>query len=56
MVPPWNAEVLADAMISLINNPEQIVSMGIESRRIAEGKFDEDVATDKLINILLDQK
>jgi len=51
-----NHRINADAMISLINNPEQIVSMGIESRRIAEGKFDEDVATDKLINILLDQK
>lgn len=56
MIPPWNAEVLADAMISFINNPEQIVTMGIESRRIAEEKFDENVATDKLINILLAQK
>lgn len=55
MIPPWNAEVLAEAMIFFIENPEQIMTMGIESRRIAEEKFDENVATDKLINILLEQ-
>lgn len=53
MVPPWNVEALADAMISFIDNPQQIIAMGRESRRIAEEKFDEDDATDRLINILL---
>lgn len=56
MVPPWNVEALADAMIAFINNPELIVSMGVESRRIAENIFDENEATDKLINILLSGK
>jgi len=55
MVPPWNAEALAEAMICFVNDPEQIIAMGIESRRIAEEKFDENVATDKLISILLGQ-
>lgn len=53
MVPPWNVEALASAMISLIADPDQIVSMGMESRRMAEEKFDDNAATEKLINILL---
>lgn len=53
MVPPWDVEALASAMTSVINNSDQIVSMGIESRRIAEAKFDDKAATEKLINILI---
>ncbi|WMU71371.1 glycosyltransferase family 4 protein [Enterobacter bugandensis] len=53
MVPPWDVEALASAMTSVINNSDQIVSMGIESRRIAEEKFDDKTATEKLINILI---
>lgn len=53
MVPPWNVEALASAMTSLIADPDQIVSMGMESRRMAEEKFDDNAATEKLINILL---
>lgn len=53
MVPPWNVEALASAMTSLIADPDQIVSMGMESRRMAEEKFDDNAATVKLINILL---
>lgn len=56
MIPPWNVEALADAMTAFITDPQQIVLMGQESRRIAEEKFDENVATDKLINILLESK
>jgi len=55
MIPPWTVKELADAMISFVENPDQIISMGISSRRIAEEKFDEDQATDKLINILLNR-
>lgn len=53
MIPPWNVELLAEAMINFIEDPQQVISMGKESRRIAEEKFDENVATDKLISILL---
>lgn len=53
MIPPWNVELLAEAMINFIVNPQQVISMGKESRRMAEEKFDENVATDKLISILL---
>ena len=53
MVPPWDVDALASAMSSFIDKPEQIVSMGIESRRIAEDKFDDKAATDKLIDILI---
>lgn len=56
MIPPWNVEALADAMVAFITDPQQIVLMGQESRRMAEEKFDENVATDKLINILLENK
>ncbi|MNC26358.1 N,N'-diacetylbacillosaminyl-diphospho-undecaprenol alpha-1,3-N-acetylgalactosaminyltransferase [compost metagenome] len=53
IVPPWSVETLADAMIYFVDNPDEIVTMGKESRRIAEDKFDENNATDKLIDILL---
>lgn len=53
MIPPWNVELLAEAMINFIEDPQQVITMGKESRRIAEEKFDENVATDKLISILL---
>ncbi|WNY86497.1 glycosyltransferase family 4 protein [Leclercia adecarboxylata] len=53
MIPPWNVELLAEAMINFIVNPQQVISMGKESRHMAEEKFDENVATDKLISILL---
>lgn len=53
MIPPWNAEALAEAMMAFITDPQQVTLMGKESRRMAEEKFDENVATEKLINILL---
>jgi len=55
MIPPWKASALAEAMISFVNDPDLIVTMGVESRKIAEAKFDENDAADKLINILLAQ-
>ncbi|WP_312400483.1 glycosyltransferase family 4 protein [Enterobacter chengduensis] len=55
IVPPWTVNELADAMAFFVNNPENIVSMGLESRRLAEELFDENYATDKLINILINQ-
>jgi len=40
LVPPYDAEKLAQAMECFIREPERIASMGRESRRIAEEKFD----------------
>jgi len=52
MIPPWNAESLAEKIECFIKNPSSIITMGIESRNIAESKFDEDLICDNLINIL----
>jgi glycosyltransferase involved in cell wall biosynthesis len=40
LIPPRDAESLADAMRFFINNPEQIATMGRESRRYAEERYD----------------
>lgn len=53
LVPPWNAQALAEKMIYFIENQSEIERMGKESRILAERKFDEDVFCDKLIKILL---
>ncbi|WP_438288214.1 glycosyltransferase family 4 protein [Edwardsiella tarda] len=53
LVPPWDAQSLAEKMIYFIENESEIERMGKESRFLAESKFDEDVFCDKLIKILL---
>jgi glycosyltransferase involved in cell wall biosynthesis len=40
MVPVRDPIALAEAMLRFINQPELISSMGVESRRIAEERFD----------------
>ncbi|UZP65938.1 glycosyltransferase family 4 protein [Desulfovibrio mangrovi] len=40
MVPVGDAKALAEAMMRFIRQPERIVSMGAESRRYAEERFD----------------
>lgn len=40
LVPVRNPDALAKAMISLMENPEKTRRMGVESRRIAEEKYD----------------
>ena len=52
MIPPWNAQSLAGKIECFIKDPTSIVSMGIESRNIAETKFDEEAICDNLIEIL----
>ena len=52
LIPPFNADALANKMIKFIEQPELINEMGRESRRIAELKFDVDEVNNKLINIL----
>lgn len=39
LIPPYNSDALAEAMIKFIENPGLITSMGRESRRIAVGEF-----------------
>ena len=52
LVPPYDPEALVQKMIYFIQNPEKIIQMGIESRRIAEEKFDVRKQNAKLIKII----
>lgn len=40
LIPPHDSEALAKAMEYFIDHPEKIVPMGVESRRLAEERFD----------------
>lgn len=52
LIPPFDFEKLSEKMIWLIENPNQIISMGLESRKIAEENFDIRKVNNKLIKIL----
>lgn len=52
IVPKWNPQALAEKMIYLIENPEQIQAMGEESYKIAQEKFDAEKVNQRLVNIL----
>lgn len=52
LIPPWDADELANKMIYFIKQPELIIQMGLASRTIALEKFDEEQACDKLISLL----
>lgn len=52
MVPKWNEQALAEAMMKFIENPELIEKMGLESYRIAQEKFDVVKVNDKLMGML----
>lgn len=56
LIPPFDADALADKMSKFIEQPKLINEMGRESRRIAELKFDVNEVNDKLINILNPKK
>lgn len=56
LIPPFNADALANKMTKFIEHPELINEMGRESRRIAESKFDVDEVNNKLINILISKR
>jgi len=53
LIPPFNEDTLADQMIKFIEQPELINKMGLESRRIAELKFNVNEVNNKLIHILI---
>lgn len=52
LVPPRDSLALADAMRSFIEAPEIIASMGAESRKIAEERFDIRVQNRKFLDIM----
>lgn len=52
LVPVRNDKALAEAMLRFIEQPELIISMGRESRRLAEERFDVDKINRKLMDIL----
>jgi glycosyltransferase involved in cell wall biosynthesis len=55
LVPPRSAGELAKKMLLFIEQPDLISSMGNESRKLAEEKFDVHKINSKLIDILLNQ-
>lgn len=50
IVPPKNANALAEKMIWMIENPDMIEQMAEASRRLAESKFDVNQINQELIN------
>lgn len=52
IVPKWDAQALADAMMKCIEQPELVEKMGLESYRIAQEKFDVVRVNAKLFEIL----
>jgi glycosyltransferase involved in cell wall biosynthesis len=52
LVPPWNAQVIADKMCYFIEHPEQIEPMGLASYRLAQERFDAHKVAQKLVGIL----
>jgi glycosyltransferase involved in cell wall biosynthesis len=53
LVPVRNQEALAEKMCLFIEKPELISQMGLESRRLAEDRFDVHKVNEKLIGLLL---
>lgn len=52
LVPPGDPVALADAMRRFLDHPEDIISMGRESRRLAEERFDVQVQNAKLLSFM----
>ena len=53
LVPLFDSKILAQKMIYFIQNPEMIVQMGIESRKIAEVKFNINEKNERLAKIII---
>lgn len=53
IVPPWNAEALAEKMLYLLANPELVSKMGLESRKIAEKCFDQRIVNERLVKMII---
>lgn len=52
LVPPYDAISLAEKIIWFIENQNEIENMGLESRKIAEEKFDANKVNSKLLHIV----
>jgi len=52
VVPKWDEQALAEAMIKFIEQSELIKKMGLESYRIAQEKFDVAKVNQRLLNML----
>ena len=52
LVPPRDAEALAKALEMLIMNPKLIVSMGRQSRALAESRFDVRIVNGEIMSAL----
>ena len=52
LVPKWDAQALAEKMCYFIEHPEQVNIMGLEGYKIAQEKFDANIANDKLFEIM----
>ena len=52
-MPPFDSKILAQKMIYFIQNLEMIVQMGIESRKIAEVKFNINEKNERLAKIII---
>lgn len=55
LVPPRNAEALAQKMLHFIEHPDLIAPMGQASRRLAEERFDVHKINQRLIEVLLEK-
>ncbi|AHE61807.1 TPA: glycosyltransferase family 4 protein [Escherichia albertii] len=53
LIPPWNAEALAEKMFVFIEQPDLILTMGRTSREIALEKFDQEQVCDRLVSMIL---
>lgn len=52
LLPPQNSAELAKAMIWMIDHPEEVKRMGIESRRYAEERFNVDLVNRDILTIM----
>jgi len=49
-VPPDDPESFARALVALVDHPERLKKMGLNSRKLAETKFDRDILANKWID------
>jgi glycosyltransferase involved in cell wall biosynthesis len=52
LVPPRDSQAIADAMARFVEHPELIATMGEESRKAAEARFDVHKINDRILSIM----
>lgn len=53
LIPPWKPEVLAQKMIYFIENPSEIINMGLKGHQMAVEQFDAHTVNLRLVKMLL---